>query len=371
LAVISVALPAFVVWVWTRCRGGAVLTNLQRIGLVVCCQLAALLLAAAAVNDYAYFFTSWPQLGMIAGELIGSPPSNTASTRTHAEAPGARGGSVTIHSAGGNALSHLHYGQLESVTVAGATGLHENGFVYLPPQYFQPRYAHASFPGVELLTGFPGSPLNIVRRLDYPTVLRDLIRKHRAEPMVLVMLNTSPRFPRDTECTDIPDGPQVLTYLAQDVPYQISRTYRVRPTAWGVGGDSTGGYCATKIAMTHPLTFAAGVSLSGYYFALHDDTTGDLWARSQAIRDLNDLKWRLRHLPAPPISLLLTTSYTERGEDGLPEARSFMRLRKPPLTIDTLILAQGGHNLKAWSREVPTAVTWLSRRLAHVPGVAS
>ena len=86
--------------------------------------------------------------------------------------------------------------------------------------------------------------------------------------MVLVMMRPSVTFPRDTECTDVPAGPQALTFFAQDVPMAISKAYRVQPNGWGTIGDSTGGYCSTKITMLYPAIFHAAVSLSGYYYTL-------------------------------------------------------------------------------------------------------
>ena len=103
----------------------------------------------------------------------------------------------------------------------GRSGLSEHAFVYLPPQYYQPAWAHRTFPAVEVLTGYPGNDLSLVNRMYYPQVLQQLVAAHRARPMVLVMLRPTVVPPRDTECTDVPAGPQVETFLAQDVPVAI------------------------------------------------------------------------------------------------------------------------------------------------------
>lgn len=50
-----------------------------------------------------------------------------------------------------------------------------------------------------------------------------------------------------------------------------------KPGSWGVVGDSTGGYCALKLAMHHPRIYAAGAGLSPYCAAPSDPTTGDLF----------------------------------------------------------------------------------------------
>jgi S-formylglutathione hydrolase FrmB len=194
-------------------------------------------------------------------------------------------------------------------------------------------------------------------------VLLQQIRKRKASPTVLVMLRSSVTFPRDTECTDVPAGPQALTVFAQDVTSQVSRHYRVRSTGWGAIGDSTGGYCSAKLAMMQPAIFPAAVALSGYYNTLQDQTTGDLWGGSQVVRNLNNLDWRVRHQPAPAVSLLVTTGTDEKGPEGYRNTLKFLKLVTPPMTVSKIVQPNGGHNFAAWSVELPKAMNWLSTRL--------
>lgn len=372
LGLIAVVLPVLGVLAWQRCRGPRAVRLIQRFGIVLSCQLAALLFVAAGANDYGYFFSSWGQLRGIVGQAL-SPGSQhfTVHARHVATDPApASAGTVRVLSdVGSTAASRWPtYGRIESVTIVGASsGLRSHAFVYLPPQYFQPAYAHARFPAAEVMTGYPGDDVALVRRLRYPDLQARLVRQHRARPMVLVMLRPSITFPRDTECTDVPTGPQALTFFASDLPAQVAHVYRVRAIGWGAMGDSTGGYCAAKIAMTHPLVFRAGVALSGYYFATHNPTTGDLWNGSTVVRHLNDLKWRLLHMPPPPVSLLITTSVSEGGADGYAEALAFDRLVRPPLRVQMLVAPQGGHNFATWRRVMPAAMMWLSARIAGAP----
>jgi S-formylglutathione hydrolase FrmB len=142
---------------------------------------------------------------------------------------------------------------------------------------------------------------------------------------------------------------------------------RVQQGAWGVVGDSTGGYCATKIAMTHDAEFRAAVSLSGYYFALHDVTTGNLWGGSRTLRHLNSPQWMLAHRPAPPVSLFVTIGKQETKREGYPDTMKFLSLVKPPMRVTALIEPHGGHNFRTWDAELPTALHWLSNRLSAHP----
>jgi enterochelin esterase-like enzyme len=182
--------------------------------------------------------------------------------------------------------------------------------------------------------------------------------------MVLVMMSPMIISGRDTECADVANGgPRAGTFWSLDVTSAVERTYRVSTQAsgWGLVGDSTGGYCALKLAMLNSDRFSAAASLSGYFDALQDGTTGDLYGGDPLYRQDNDLLWRIAHLPSPPIAALLTTSRT--GESNYRPTLQFVQDAKPPMRVSTLIRASGGHNFNTWNAEVPAALQWLSSHL--------
>jgi hypothetical protein len=155
------------------------------------------------------------------------------------------------------------------------------------------------------------------------------------------MMNVSPALTRDTECTNVPAGPQVFSFFSTDVPLALEQTFRVQtgPTGWATLGYSTGGYCAAKLAMMDPGQYSAAISMAGYYNAIQDRTTGDLYGGSAAYQNENDLFWRLSHLPAPPVSVLVTSSQV--GERSLPGTLAFLQLIHPPMRGYSLIVPQG------------------------------
>ncbi|MGI8761110.1 MAG: alpha/beta hydrolase [Jatrophihabitantaceae bacterium] len=375
LGALSVVVPALAFLLWRRVRGPRAVRVLQRLAMVGASQLVAVLLVAAAVNDYGFFYNSWTELAdgitQTAGLRSAHDPQLQRTVRRSGVAP-ASAGSIKIRSDPGYSTPNqwATRGRLESVTIDGALSrLKSHAYVYLPPQYFQASYANTSFPAVEVFTGYPGIDTYLVSRMKYQDVLLRLIHAHQAQPTVLVMLRPSVTYPRDTECTDVPAGPQAETFFASDIPAQTVDEYRVLPTGWGAMGDSTGGYCAAKLAMLHPDVFWAAAEMSGYFFALKDRTTHDLWGGSPIVRDLNDLRWRLAHQPAPPVSLLVGTSPSERGPDGYVGARQFLRLARAPMTVDMMTVPHGGHNIATWTAELPHALAWLSAKLP-VPSVA-
>jgi hypothetical protein len=377
LGLFALGLPLATVVVWDRVRGPRPVVVSARMTMVVAAQLAAVLLVGAALNDYGYFYGSWGDLWSSVDQSFGTRYPVTPVTfhrdGSRASTPPASVSQIQARGGYRQPSRWARTGRLESVHIQGdVTGLGTPGDVYLPPQYFQKRYRHTTFPAVEVISGYPATERMLVQRLAFQRKLAHEIDQHRARPMVLVLLRPEITFPRDTECTDVPGGPQTQTFYAQDVPRAIAGHYRVDPTGWGMAGVSTGGYCATKITMEYPATFRAAVSLSGYYHALKDYTTGDLWGGSQLLRDLNSPIWRLQHQPAPPVSLLVTSTLDERGQYGYRDTQAFVRLARPPLRVSTIIARTGGHAFSTWNPEIPESLRWLSARLyAPEPGTSA
>jgi S-formylglutathione hydrolase FrmB len=162
---------------------------------------------------------------------------------------------------------------------------------------------------------------------------------------------------------NVPGGPQTETFFAKDLRAALLTHYRIGPGAgsWGLIGDSTGGYCALKLTLEDPQDYSAAVGLSADYAAPKDPTTGDLFGGSKAVRQANDLAWRLQHLPRPPVNLLVTSS--QHGEKNYRATMRLIRLVKGPTKISSIILPTGGHNFTTWSREIPPALRWLAAHL--------
>lgn len=367
LSILAVSLPAATYFCWLRVKGPRLTRVVTRVLLIVGCQLAAVMLVAAVVNDYGNFYASWSEIAGSAASTpgAGKPPPVGDRTALRSDEAAVR----VLRDPGWSSPSQWRTrGRVVAVRIRGArSALSGTATVWLPPQYFQTAQAHRIFPAVEVFGGYPGSEQGLLNTMKYPQHLLAEMRRHRAGPMVLVMQRPAVTFPRDTECTDVPDGPQALTYFAQDVPAAISRSFRVRSTGWGAMGYSTGGYCAVKIAMLHSDVIPAAVALSGYFHAVRDRSTGDLWGDSPMLRQLNDLEWRMAHLPAPPVSLFVAASLTERGPDGYRDTQRFLSLVRSPTHVHTMILPAGGHNFGSWSQEMGPGLDWLASRLNAFP----
>lgn len=360
----ALAFIALTVWLWPRAARRSWRAVLGRIGMMAVSQLLILASLLVAANAYFGFYSSWGDLlGTDHGKVTVVQHGGVQDAAAGAVAPVVVTGTQRVDAPHGNDPARA--GRIEEVQISGRrTGLRTPALVYLPPEYFQPRYRGAHFPAVVVLTGYPGTAQNLIDRLSYPTVALDAVRTGKMKPTILVMMRPTVAPPRDTEGVDVPGGPQSATYFAQDVPAAVSDHYRTGRAAanWGIIGDSTGGYIALKQAMTYPATWSAAVSLSGYYRAATDPTTGDLFRGDAGLRQRNDLMWRLRHLAAPPVNVLVTTS--RHGEGNYDETRAFIDAVKPPMRVASITLPSGGHSFNTWSREIPVALPWLVSKLA-------
>lgn len=324
---------------WDRVRGW--LAWLVRPVAVTLCVATAAAAAIVGVNRELELYSSWT-------ELFGSAPDNGAGMPQQVvDAP------VTAMG-----------GRIVSFTVRGkASGLTLRAFAYLPPGYGT-KLRGQRLPVIEALDGFPGSPQVWLKGLDAPRILDEEISARRMAPTVVVFPYQTVTPTRDTECVNAVGGVAMDTFLTTDVPAAVTRMFRVRTdgAGWGLMGYSAGGFCAVNLALRHPTRYAAAASLSGYFHALTDATTGDLYRGSAAARDQNSPLWRIHALPVPRLALYLAAARDDRFEYG--ELRRFVAQARPPLRLTTGTVPQGGHSRGVWRELERPAFDWLSSWLA-------
>ncbi|MGW0119115.1 alpha/beta hydrolase [Streptomyces sp. NPDC003327] len=355
--VLAVVLFLATVLCWPRLARRGWRAVVGRVGLLFVTQVALFAAVGLAANRSFLFYGSWADLfgqeqemGVVVDHAADSKDVRVVGTQA-LDVPG--GGRPSVG------------GQIQKVVIAGErSGITSPAYVYLPPEYFQKRYEGRTFPASVVLTGYPGTAENLIKGLKYPRTAFVQAREGRMQPMILVMLRPTVAPPRDTECVDVPGGPQTETFFAEDLPKAVSETYRVgtEPRNWGFMGNSTGAYCALKIALHHPDRFAAGAGFSAYYRAAEDVTTGDLFHGDDRLRKRADLLWSLDHLPQGKSSFLVTTS--KRGEDNRKATLEFIRKVKSPARVSSITLESGGHNFNTWNREIPPGMVWLSGKLS-------
>src|SRR2546423_11600762 len=234
--------------------------------------------------------------------------------------------------------------------------------VWLPPQYNDPAYANTDFPVVMLFPGYPGSPQTWFGQMAGQKELATLVRQKASTPFVLVAVNISPVKGVNTDCTDIPNGPQVATYIADDVRTMIERNFRVTTdrSGWGMMGYSEGGLWEGKLLVQYPQDFSAAVQMSG------DVHPGGYVSRhGPEFADQNSTLWILQNRkPALPIALLAAASAEDAHGSVLAEALALQTAA--PDVVDVLKKDYGSHNTAVWKQWLPQAYSWLSQHLDTV-----
>ncbi|MET9291304.1 alpha/beta hydrolase-fold protein [Streptomyces sp. NPDC003077] len=370
LAVVCVGLT---LWLWPRFAGRGPRALLGRLGSVVVTQVAIVAALGLAVNANFQFYGSWQEL---LGTYDDAPGAVGKWGDQGAAGPAGDPAKGLVQASGPEGLDKVHgvpkgapdqVGKVETVRIVGKrTKVVNPAYVFLPPQYFQPQYARQRFPVVVAISGYPGGVFLLGQHLRLPQTAADLMRKGKMQPAVIVMLRPTIAPPRDTQCVDVPDGPQAETFFAKDVPDALKAHYRVGhdPSGWGVLGYSSGGSCALQLTMRHPHTYTAAAALSPDYKVTNDPTTGNLFGDGKdriKRKQGHDLMWRLEHLPAPQVSVLVGTS--KEGEKNYPAARRFLDAVRPPMRAESIVLDHGSHNFATWRRELPAALEWMSREL--------
>lgn len=373
LVVLAAAALVATVWLWPRLATQRPLPVLGRLGLLTIGQVAVIGVLALSFNDTYGFYTSWQDL-LNSG---GAPLALTAVSSSKAGSDSAKlvQPSTEGLDAARNALPKgkpEEVGRIDSVKINGPeSGLSDQLFVYLPPEYFSPRYTRERFPVLFALAGYPGSALHLIQELKLPQTVSDMERNGRMAPTIVVMARPTVAPPRNTECVDVPNGPKTETWFAKDVPNALRSAYRVSrtPSTWGILGYSTGGSCALRLAMRNASVYPNAAGLHPEYQVPGDRNAEDylFHGGDPNLGEQSDLNWRLRNLPAPKVSLLVVST---RAEDDYHQTNDFLANAQPiaaahpEFKVDSLFLNDGGHNFDTWRRELPAALEWMSDHLA-------
>jgi enterochelin esterase-like enzyme len=330
---------------------------LGRLGVLALVTLSVLLLAFALLNDEYQFYNDW-------SELVGTASAQATATSSGADAAAAASVYVPLsHTSVPAATSSVvgGGGALTTYTVTGAvSGVTSQVLVQLPPGYSDPANAARRYPVLEGFGGYPGAVSQLERAFRTPDMLANLQAQHLLAPTIAVFVQPWTPPGRDSECVDGPGGrsagDQVETWAAVDVPAWVLHQFRAAEgrTSWATWGVSAGAYCAAMLAMLHPDTFSAAISIAGYFrpswsnwipFGPGDSTS--------ARYDLVALASRR----PPPTALWLFAS--RHDATAYPAAAALLAATRPPLSVTARISTIGGHGYMWWAPWLPVALAWL------------
>jgi len=209
--------------------------------------------------------------------------------------------------------------------------------------------------------------------LGVPVTLDELVNHGLARPVVLVMPDANGGEDVSLQCLNQVDGPQDLTYLAQDLPEAIAHMFRVQPPGpgWGVAGYSEGGFCAANLALRFRHSYGFAGALSGYFSPFDNQLAHPIrqvspFGGSRALRRDNTPLDEVRELPASAVMPRFWLGAGIADQQAAADAEFFrqdLQLRQAdvPLTLTP----GGGHDMATWRAEVPQLLRWMTRGLAR------
>ncbi|MFI9562340.1 alpha/beta hydrolase [Streptomyces rishiriensis] len=359
LSAVAVVLPLLL---WSRLRGPRVLRAAARIMMLLFAQTTAVSLVFVLVNNANNLYDTWD-------DLLGTGTHVQQAANLGADGTGGIAlnrlpkvrqkftlvDGAAMHAAGGVRVTQVH-GQV--------SGVNAEVYVWLPPQYNDPAYAHRSFPVVELLPGYPGSAKSWFGTLHVHEQLAPLMREGKVAPFILAAPRTTLLPGVDTGCANVPGTVNADTWLSVDVPKMLRDNFRTQPAprSWAVAGYSAGGHCATKLAVAHPDRYRAAVSLSGYSdpAIVHDS----LAAQDPAVRRANNPYLLLRKAAVPPAVALYLSG---QPRDGYEAALALRQVAKAPTTVHVVYIPSkaGGHTMGLWRPQVVPAFRWLTTQMGQ------
>lgn len=333
-AVLAAGSLALVVALWGR----RVLTKrwwgaLSRTVLVLLSQVTATALVFLLVNNGYRFYSTW-------GDLFG------------VEQPAGQIDVQRLPSGDGR----VELLPIKAVSVPGASG---QAIVWLPPQYSDPAFAHHKFPVLVFLHGEPSTPDVVFTQYQFAAYASAAVASGKVKPFIAVFPPLKPLPPRDTECTNVPKGPQAETWLTHDVVDSVVARYRTDGPGprWSLAGWSAGGFCAAKLLLRQPTRFGAAVVFGGYFEPLLDQTTGDLFGGSQVVKDANSplLLYRRHGLRGDRMLIIVGRQDKLSYSDTVP----MIAATKGDQRVTVTVFPEGGHNDRNYRVFVPGALEWL------------
>ena len=343
---------------WNRLSGWTGVVA-RALSLLLVLAMGGVLTAAYGNHVYGFYASFDDLLGSLPAQRY-QPPASFGAGRGQAtvtvETPDWQSSAARNARAGrGTLLKVVLPGPLSWIT--------RKALLYLPAAYSRGN-TRAMFPVIEMFNGYPGKPSNFPRLLHLAPTVDAQIAAARMPPTIVVIPTVYEH--RSSECVDaVNKGERDETYLAVDVPADLSAAFRVAPgRSFGALGYSEGGFCAANLGLHHPDRYGAVVSLSGYFTAGVDrKTIPYLYGKRQTAIDRNSPLWWVQHRnPTGPPLWLLSSSGDPSAVADATKLRNAARRNAPRLTVVTPVV-DGGHNFNTWRRAFPAALDFLGGNL--------
>lgn len=240
----SAATVAAVAFATASFRGSGVGTKVLAVVTIPLCVLAGGIGINADVGEFPAF-----------GDLFGtaaSQPIALPSLAGRDPAEWIRPADLPLHGRVGTVV----------IPATGSQFAARRAVVYLPPAALA---AHApALPVLEMLSGQPGAPSNLITSGQLPAIADGYARTHRGLAPIIVIPDQLGAPANNPMCVNSRLG-NSATYLTVDVPAWIHSHLRVLSGRdfWAIGGFSQGGTCAIQLGAKYPQIYGSILDIAG------------------------------------------------------------------------------------------------------------
>lgn len=228
--------------------------------------------------------------------------------------------------------------------------------VYLPPSYNTPEGRQKRYPTLYLLHGSPGKDIDWLTGGKAADSADALIDAGKISEFIIISPDGNGRPGATSEWGNSLDHKQNMEdFVANDLTQYVDKHYRtIADSAHrAIGGLSMGGFGAANIAIHHPKTFGAFISLGGYYKA-----EGSIWGKNALYMELNSPDYTIVHTPtAWKMGIFLGAAVQD--QPYYTYTQQFMRQLDKLHIRYHFDLQKGYHSWPIWQKQMYLAMLWL------------
>lgn len=348
---LALLLTGAVVMKWHALAKQRLRNILLRITSILAIQILFICAAALTLNRSGEFYSSWYDLLGIRADLNKSAVST------------AQLSGLTLHDirkgkvlAGGSLV-------IKKVITGENSGVTDTVYVVFPPRIATELRTNTDlsqvkedYKVVELFSGYPGVPATWIGALKGISSLENLENKGLIPQTIAIIPSINVAPGEDTECMNYRGGPQVETWLTQDLHLFAQRFVGIDARPWATFGYSTGGWCAAEIAIRHQDQYNAAISLAGYFSPSY--AFGTTTVEKTYLKNEYDLT-RILKSRNNSVKLLVIASKNDRFSYA--STQKFLKENSAVVSIKYDEIPSGGHNLSVWRPFVRTGFLWLNQ----------
>lgn len=333
---------------WSNFSKNSMKAILSRILFLIVTILFALMSSGIFLNNYGNFYTSW---GELFGKNIINPTiiSNSNNLINKSDLINAS------FTAGGSAILRK--------TIQGETsGITAQVIIAIPPSFVsalqkgvEPKH---NYRFLEYLSGYPGHPMAWIHGMKIVEKQEEKYASNSLPEVITVLpeLNIYPKV--DAECMNLPNGPQIESWITKDVVSYSEKWLGQNDSKWGVAGFSSGGWCSAMLVLKHPDQFDMGVSIAGYF--VPEVAVQVQGSNKSKLKSEYDLYKILANNP-PPVSLYVVDSINDKSSHN--STIRFLGKIQNPISLTEVVIKGAGHNFDSWKQIIPSMLDWFGTKL--------